>query len=205
MSIQGKDSFSLGDEVIPSKRSTNILDPEGKERKGRPPTKRRISLMEKAIKKKRQTKKKPLSKQKYKEVEEIAVGHHVGTQFEKVEEIAVGHHIGTQESVANLNSHPSYTGHSMWPNMIPHNMPLNTAQGGSIFPFFSPLCPIRRSFNQFMPSFPSSQSFFNDQVWMGQSNIVGSEVWQGSQPSQVGRGEQPSFMEMMKKTENSKE
>ena len=27
MSIQGKDSFSLGDEVIPSKRSTNILDP----------------------------------------------------------------------------------------------------------------------------------------------------------------------------------
>ena len=31
------------------------------------------------------------------------VGHYVGTQFEKVEEIAVGHHIGTQESVANLN------------------------------------------------------------------------------------------------------
>ena len=56
-----------------------------------------------------------------------------------------------------------------------------------------------------MPSFLSSQSFLNDQVWMGQSNIVGSQVWQGSQRSQVGRGEQSSFTEMMKKTENGEE
>ncbi|XP_057511625.1 uncharacterized protein LOC130793782 isoform X2 [Actinidia eriantha] len=79
-SIQRKDSFSLGDEVISSKQSTNILDPEGKERKGRPPRKRRINFIEKAIKKKRQTKKKPLSIQKYKEFEEIAVGHNIETQ-----------------------------------------------------------------------------------------------------------------------------
>ncbi|XP_057493375.1 protein FAR1-RELATED SEQUENCE 5-like isoform X2 [Actinidia eriantha] len=128
MSIQGNDSFSLRDEVIPSKRSTNILDPEGKERKGRPPTKRRINFMEKVVKKKRQTKKKALSNKKYKEIEEIAVGHHIETQVEKVEEIAVGDHIGTQESVANLNSHPSYMGHSMRPNMMPYNMPPNMAQ-----------------------------------------------------------------------------
>ncbi|PSS12139.1 Protein FAR1-RELATED SEQUENCE like [Actinidia chinensis var. chinensis] len=129
-SIQGNDSLSLGDEVIPSKRSTNILDPEGKERKGRPPTKRRMNFMEKVVKKKRQTKKKALSNKKYKE---IAVGDHIGTQVEKVEEIAVDDHIGTQESVANLNSHPSYMGHSMWPNMMPYNMPPNMAQGGIKF------------------------------------------------------------------------
>ncbi|GFZ09183.1 far-red elongated hypocotyls 3 [Actinidia rufa] len=34
LSIQENDSFSLGDGVIPSKRSTNILDPEGRQRKG---------------------------------------------------------------------------------------------------------------------------------------------------------------------------
>ncbi|GFY84445.1 TIP41-like family protein [Actinidia rufa] len=118
MSIQEKDSFSLGDGVIPSKRSTNILDPEGRQRKGRPSTKRRISVIEKVIKKKRQTKRKPLSNEQYKEVEEISVGHDIGTQFEKVECIL---------------SHPSYTGHSMWPNMMPHNMPLNMAQGGIKF------------------------------------------------------------------------
>ena len=66
ISIQEKDSFSLGDGVIPSKRSTNILDPERRQRKGRPSTKRRISIIEKVIKKKRQTKKKPLSNQQYK-------------------------------------------------------------------------------------------------------------------------------------------
>ncbi|GFY84444.1 hypothetical protein Acr_03g0012180 [Actinidia rufa] len=85
MSIQEKDSFSLGDGVIPSKRSTNILDPEGRQRKGRPSTKRRISVIEKVIKKKRQTKRKPLSNEQYKEVEEISVGHDIGTQFEKFE------------------------------------------------------------------------------------------------------------------------
>ena len=65
-SIQGNDSFPLGDEVTPSKQSTNIHDLEGKERKGRPPTKRWISFMKKAVKKKRQTKKKPLLNKKYK-------------------------------------------------------------------------------------------------------------------------------------------
>ncbi|XP_057500887.1 protein FAR-RED ELONGATED HYPOCOTYL 3-like [Actinidia eriantha] len=89
MSIQEKDSFSLGDGVIPSKRSTNILDPEGRQRKGRPSTKRRISVIEKVIKKKRQTKKKLLSNEQYKEVEEISFGHDIRTQVEKVDYILV--------------------------------------------------------------------------------------------------------------------
>ncbi|GFS40197.1 hypothetical protein Acr_00g0067080 [Actinidia rufa] len=116
MSIQENDSFSLGDGVIPSKRSTNILDPEGRQRKGRPSTKRRISVIEKVIKKKRQTKKKLLSNEQYKEVEEISFGHDIGTQFEKVDYIL---------------SHSSYMGHLMWPNMMPHNTPPNMAQGES--------------------------------------------------------------------------
>ncbi|PSR85428.1 Protein FAR1-RELATED SEQUENCE like [Actinidia chinensis var. chinensis] len=185
MSIQENDSFSLGDGVIPSKRSTNILDPEGRPRKGKPSTKRRISVIEKVIKKKRQTKKKLLSNEQYKEVEEISFGHDIGTQLEK--------------------SHPSYMGHSMWPNMMPHNIPPNMAQGESIFPFFPPLCQTRGNFNQFMPSFPSSQSFLNDQVWMGQSNIMGNQNWRGPQPSQVWRGEQSSFTEMMKDTKNAED
>ena len=93
----------------------------------------------------------------------------------------------------------------MWPNMMSHNIPPNMAQVGSIFLFFSHLCPTRKNLNQFMPSFPSSQSFLNDQVWMGQSNIVGSQVWRGSQPSQVWRGEQSSFTEMMKNIENAED
>ncbi|KAG5548362.1 hypothetical protein RHGRI_013907 [Rhododendron griersonianum] len=98
----------------------------------------------------------------------------------EVEEIAVSHHIGTQESIVNnfmchviviQNSfffngqgHPSCMGHSMWPNMMPHPMRPNMAQGGSIFPFFPTLCPTATSLNQFMPSFPSSQSLLNGQV-----------------------------------------
>ncbi|KAG5536538.1 hypothetical protein RHGRI_024085 [Rhododendron griersonianum] len=66
-------SFSLGDGVITPKQSTNILDPEGLRRKGRPPCKRKIGAVEKAVTKKRQTSKKPLSNEKSKEVEEIAV------------------------------------------------------------------------------------------------------------------------------------
>ncbi|KAG5548363.1 hypothetical protein RHGRI_013907 [Rhododendron griersonianum] len=60
--------------------------------------------------------------------------------------------------------HPSCMGHSMWPNMMPHPMRPNMAQGGSIFPFFPTLCPTATSLNQFMPSFPSSQSLLNGQV-----------------------------------------
>ncbi|XP_058217565.1 protein FAR1-RELATED SEQUENCE 1-like [Rhododendron vialii] len=65
-------SFSVGDGVIPPKQSTNILDPEGLRRKGRPPCKRKIGVVEKVVQKKRQTYKKPSSKEKSKEVEEIA-------------------------------------------------------------------------------------------------------------------------------------
>ena len=93
----------------------------------------------------------------------------------------------------------------MWPNMMLHNMPPNMAQGGSIFPFFPTLCPTGGSLNQIMPSFSSSQSFLNDQVWMGHSNIMDSQVWRGSQPSQVWSGEQLSFTEMMKNTKNGEE
>ncbi|KAG5562946.1 hypothetical protein RHGRI_005623 [Rhododendron griersonianum] len=141
------DSISLGDEVITSKQSTNILDLEGLRRKGRPPCKRKQGFVEIAVKKKRETKKKTLSNEKVKEVEKIAVGHG----------------FGTQESV--VNGHPSYMGHSMWPNMMPHNMQANMTQGETIFPFSPTLCPTRTSLNQFRPSFPSSQSFFNGQVW----------------------------------------
>ncbi|KAI8539107.1 hypothetical protein RHMOL_Rhmol09G0155300 [Rhododendron molle] len=130
-----KSSFSLGDGVIPPKQSTNILDPEGLRRKERPPCKRKIGAVEKAVKKKRQTFKKPLSNEKSKEVDEVAVSHH----------------IGTQESIVNVNGHPSYMGHSMWPNMMmPHPMQPNMAQGGSIFPFFGKkLEPIYAFFSKF--------------------------------------------------------
>ena len=40
------DYFSLGDGLIPSNQSTNILDPEGVTRKGRPPCKRKQGAME---------------------------------------------------------------------------------------------------------------------------------------------------------------
>ena len=95
--------------------------------------------------------------------------------------------------------------HSMWPNMMPRNMPSNIAQGGSICPFFPPLYQTRGSFKQFMPSFPSSQNFLNDQFWMGQANIMGSQIWRGPQLSQVWRGEQSNFTEMMKNTKNAEE
>ncbi|XP_058228152.1 protein FAR-RED IMPAIRED RESPONSE 1-like [Rhododendron vialii] len=204
-----KSSFSLGDGVIPPKQSTSILDPEGLRRKGRPPCKRKISAVEKVVTKKRQISKKPLSNEKSNEVEEIAVSHH----------------IGTQESIVNVNGHPSYMGHSMWPNMMPHPMRPNMAQGGSIFPFSPTLCPTGTSLNQFMPSFPSSQSLLNGQVWMGQSIIAGSEgwgggqsgileaqgqYWGGPQPSMLesqwqGCGGQQSYMQMMNAPDNVEE
>ena len=76
----------------------------------------------------------------------------------------------------------------MWPNMMSHNIPPNMAQGGSIFPFFPPLCQTQENFNQFMPS-----------------NIMDSQIWRGPQPSQVWRGEQSSFTEMMKNIENAED
>ncbi|KAG5561993.1 hypothetical protein RHGRI_004884 [Rhododendron griersonianum] len=67
-------------------------------------------------------------------------------------------------------------GHSMWPNMMPHTMRPNMAQGRSIFQFSPTFHPTGTSLNQFMPSFSSSQSLLNGQVWMGQSTIAGSQV-----------------------------
>ncbi|KAG5536550.1 hypothetical protein RHGRI_024090 [Rhododendron griersonianum] len=59
-------SFSIGDGVLPSKESTNILDPVTLRRKGRPPSKRKVGVVEKIGKKKIETKKKTLSKEKAK-------------------------------------------------------------------------------------------------------------------------------------------
>ena len=50
------DYFSLGDGLIPSNQSTNILDPERVTRKGRPPCKRKQGAVKKVVKKKRATK-----------------------------------------------------------------------------------------------------------------------------------------------------
>ncbi|KAI8527662.1 hypothetical protein RHMOL_Rhmol12G0093200 [Rhododendron molle] len=86
-------SFSNGDG--PSKESTNILDPVTLRRKGRPPSKRKIGVVEKK---------------------------EVGTQERLEHNNYFFQEIGTQESVVNVNSQPSYVGQSMWPNMMPHNM-----------------------------------------------------------------------------------
>ncbi|XP_058211621.1 protein FAR1-RELATED SEQUENCE 6-like [Rhododendron vialii] len=51
------DSFSLGDGVLPSKESRNILDPVPLRRKGRPPSKRKQGVVEKICNKKKTTKK----------------------------------------------------------------------------------------------------------------------------------------------------
>ncbi|KAI8532411.1 hypothetical protein RHMOL_Rhmol11G0213000 [Rhododendron molle] len=111
----------------------------------------------------------------------------------EVEKIGVGHGFGTQESV--LNGHPSYMGHSMWPNMMPHNMQANMTQGGTIFPFSPTIYPTCTSLNQFRPSVPSSQSFFNGQVWRGQSILAGNQSWGG----------QSSFMEDQESDNNKAE
>ncbi|KAI8567772.1 hypothetical protein RHMOL_Rhmol02G0147600 [Rhododendron molle] len=185
------DPISLGDGVITSKQSTNILDPEGLRRKGRPPCKRKKGVVEIAVKKKRETKKKTLSNEKVK----------------KVEKIAVDHEFGTQESV--VNGHPNYMGHSMWPNMIPHNMQVNMTQGGTIFPFSPTLCPTGTSLNQ---------------VWRGQSILAGNQSWGGQSSFMEDRGRywgglqpnllqtqghgcegQPSFIDMMNAANNSGE
>ncbi|XP_058210661.1 protein FAR-RED IMPAIRED RESPONSE 1-like isoform X2 [Rhododendron vialii] len=192
------DSFSLGDEVIKTKQSTNILDPEGLRRKGRPPCKRMQGVVEKAVKKKIEKKKTTLPREKA-----------------KVEEIVVDHVFGTQESVVNLNSHQSYMGQSMWPNLMPHNMQPNMAQGGSIFQFSPSSCPTGTGFNQFMYMFPSSQtnmpSLFNSHDWRGHSNITSRQVWGGGQLSFLKTQEQcvggppQSFMEMLNASDNAEE
>ncbi|KAG5541358.1 hypothetical protein RHGRI_021253 [Rhododendron griersonianum] len=64
-------SISLGDGVIPSKQSTNILDLECLQRKGRPPCKRKQGVVEKVVKKKRETKKKTLSNKNVKVTQAI--------------------------------------------------------------------------------------------------------------------------------------
>ncbi|KAG5556890.1 hypothetical protein RHGRI_007215 [Rhododendron griersonianum] len=54
------ESFSLGDEVLPSKESMKILDSKPVRLKGRPPSKRMQGVVEKIGKKKREPKKKTL-------------------------------------------------------------------------------------------------------------------------------------------------
>ncbi|KAI8563996.1 hypothetical protein RHMOL_Rhmol03G0150800 [Rhododendron molle] len=202
------DSFSLGDEVINTKHSTPILDPEGLRRKGRPPCKRMQGVAEKAVKKKIEKKKKTLPKGKSKEVEEIMIDHV----------------FGTQESVVNL----SYMGQSMWPNMMPHNMRPNMTQGESIFQFSPSSCPTGTGFNQFMYAFSSSQTnmstnstLFNSHDWRGHSNITSTQVWGGGQSNflvwgggqsnfletqgQCVGGPPPSFMEMLNASNNAEE
>ncbi|KAG5531913.1 hypothetical protein RHGRI_026500 [Rhododendron griersonianum] len=94
-------SFSIGDEILSSKETTNILDPVQLRRKGRPPTKRKQGFVEKVGKKKIETQKKTLSKEKAKEVETQERLEHNNCQFQEV---------GTQDSVINVNSYPSYMG-----------------------------------------------------------------------------------------------
>ncbi|XP_058218429.1 uncharacterized protein LOC131329351 isoform X1 [Rhododendron vialii] len=155
------------------------------------------------------------------EQEEVWSGD-IEHEEEEVEKIAVGHGFGTQESV--VNGHPNYIGHSVWPNMMPHNMLANMTQGGTIFPFSPTLCPTRTSFNQFRPSFPSSQGFFNGQVWRGQSILAGSQSWGGQSSFMEDQGQywgrlqpnllqtqghgcegQPSFTDMMNAANNNEE
>ncbi|KAI8549703.1 hypothetical protein RHMOL_Rhmol06G0045800 [Rhododendron molle] len=87
-------SFSIGDEILPSKETMNILDPVQLHRKGRPPTKRKEDFVEKVVKKKRETQKKTLSKEKPKEAgTQERLGHN-NCQFREVR---------IQESVININ------------------------------------------------------------------------------------------------------
>ncbi|KAG5556887.1 hypothetical protein RHGRI_007215 [Rhododendron griersonianum] len=194
------ESFSLGDEVLPSKESMKILDSKPVRLKGRPPSKRMQGVVEKIGKKKREPKKKTLPNKNAKEVEDIMDGHV----------------FGTQESVVNVNSYPSYMGQLMWPNMMPHNMQRNMAQGRTILPFSPTLCPTGTSFNQFVNNVPTSQSnipsLLNTQVWRGQSSITGSQLWGGGVSSgflesqgQGWGGGQQSCTEMMNARDNSQQ
>ncbi|KAG5531088.1 hypothetical protein RHGRI_025897 [Rhododendron griersonianum] len=208
-------SFSIGDGVLPSKESTNILDPVTLRRKGRLPSKRKVGVVEKIGKKKKETKKKTLSNEKAK----------VSTQERLEHNNCFFQEIGTQESVVNVNvrifffivgqSQPSYMGQSMWPNMMPHNMRPNMAQGGSIFQFSPSSCPTETGFNQFMYVFPSSQTnmptSFGSHDWRGQSNITSRQIWGGGQSSfletqgQCVGGPPPSFTQMLNAPDNAEE
>ncbi|KAG5538779.1 hypothetical protein RHGRI_019359 [Rhododendron griersonianum] len=173
------DPFSLGDEVLASKESKIILDPEPLPQKGRPPSKRKQGFVKKNGKKKREPKNKTLSNEKAKDIEEIADAHM----------------FGTQESVGN--SYPCCMGQFLWPNMMPHNMRPTMAQGGAILPFSPSMAQggailpnmaqggTGAGFDQFFYNFPTSQSnmpsLFNSEVWRGQSSIMSSQVWGGGQ------------------------
>ncbi|KAI8555731.1 hypothetical protein RHMOL_Rhmol05G0197800 [Rhododendron molle] len=199
-------SISIGDGVLPSKESTNILDPVTLRRKGRPPSKRKIGVVEKIGKKKIETKKKTLSKEKAKEVRTQERLEHNNYFFQE---------IGTQESLLNVNSQPSYMGQSMWPNMMPHNMQPNMAQGGNIFQFSPGSCPTETGFNQFVYAFPSSQenmpTSFSSHDWRGQSNVANKQVWGGGQSSILDTqghcvgGPPPNFTQMLNAPDNVEE
>ncbi|XP_058223590.1 protein FAR1-RELATED SEQUENCE 5-like isoform X4 [Rhododendron vialii] len=190
------DSFSFGDEILGSKESKIILDPEPLRRKGRPPSKRKQDFVEKIGKKKREPKKKTLPNEKTKEIENIADGHV----------------FGTQESVGN--SYPCYMGQFMWPNMMLHNMQPTMAQGGAILPNMAQ-GGTGASFDQFISNFPTSQNnmpnLFNSEVWRGQSSIASSQVWGGGQSSLMesqGQGWKEgkiSFTDMLNAKDNGKE
>ncbi|KAI8563029.1 hypothetical protein RHMOL_Rhmol03G0081300 [Rhododendron molle] len=106
-------------------------------------------------------------------------------------------------------------GQSMWPNMMPHNMRPNMAQGGSIFQFSPGSCPTETGFNQFVYAFPSSQAnmptSFSSHDWRGQSNIASKQVWGGGQSSfldtqgQCVGGPPPSFTQMLNAPDNVEE
>ncbi|XP_058217830.1 uncharacterized protein LOC131328885 isoform X5 [Rhododendron vialii] len=190
------DSFPFGDEILASKESKIILDPKPLRRKGRPTSKRKQGFVEKIGKKKREPKKKTLSNEKTKEIENIADGHV----------------FGTQESVGN--SYPCYMGQFMWPNMMLHNMQPTMAQGGAILPNMAQ-GGTGASFDQFITNFPTSQSnmpsLFNSEVWRGQSSITSSQVWGGGQSSLMesqGQGwkeRKISFTDMLNAKDNGKE
>ncbi|KAG5548648.1 hypothetical protein RHGRI_014109 [Rhododendron griersonianum] len=100
--------------------STNILDPEGLRRKGRPSCKRKIGVVEKAVTKKRQTSKKPLSNEKFKEVEEIAVSHQIGTQ-ERPPKLHGTLNVAKHDATSNTTKYGTRRKHlSIFPNFMPH-------------------------------------------------------------------------------------
>ncbi|KAG5548856.1 hypothetical protein RHGRI_014272 [Rhododendron griersonianum] len=148
------------------------------------------------------------------EEEEVWSGHNEEEE-EDVEDIADGHVFGAQENVVTVNSYPSYMGQLMWPNMTPHNMQPNMAQGRTILPFSPTLCPTGTDFDQFFNNFPTSQSnmssLLNTHVWRGQSNIMGTQVLGGGQSNflesqgQGWGGAQQSFTEMMNARDNGEQ
>ncbi|KAI8543602.1 hypothetical protein RHMOL_Rhmol08G0231100 [Rhododendron molle] len=174
-------SFSIGDEILSSKETTNILDPVQLRRKGRPPTERKQGFVEKVGKKKIETQKKTLSKEKAK----------------------------SYTSYMGQLMWPNMMSHNMQPNMAQGGSVL-PAQGRSVLPFSPSLCPTGIGFNQFINNFSSSQSnmpsFTGTQVWgRGQSTFLGDQGqdWGGAQQNFMesqgkgGGGAHQSFTEMI--------